>query len=108
MPMDSAIRGPHALLGGQGLRDQFPPCAAGGDPVHGNGAGEELARESRLLNLLTGRSHHDDMWSETSCPASALRGLYPPFWLRLTGQIRRSAATIYHAAGPIRCSAGPI
>jgi len=25
---------------------------------------------------------------ETSCPASALRGLCPPCWLRLTGQIR--------------------
>src|SRR5262245_11484743 len=62
---------------------------------------EELARESRLLNRLTGRSHHDAMWSETSCPASALRGCCPPLWLRLTGQIPRAGGPIYRVAGSI-------
>src|SRR5262249_25915436 len=55
------------------------------------GTREQLARASRLLSRPTGRSYHDDMWSETERSAPALRGICPARGLRLTGQIRRSA-----------------
>src|SRR5262245_9643988 len=77
--------------------------------VHFSGLIALWPNMTRIPNLpLTGRSHHDDMWSETKCPAAALRGRCPPCWLCLTGHIRRAAGPIYHAAATIRGSAGPI